>query len=101
VIEMLDEWPLTRADTVSILNAEMILARAYYTPPLHRKRMAYPHVPVALPVTDRLAERYVLPPCGHLVSNEDIAAIVELLSFISTNATTINTRMPNNAAQKQ
>lgn len=57
VIEILDDWPLTRADTVSILNAEMILARAYYTPPLHRKRMAYPHVPVDLPVTDRLAER--------------------------------------------
>lgn len=100
VIEILDDWPLTRADTVSILNAEMILARAYYTPPLHRKRMAYPHVPVDLPVTDRLAERYVLPPCGHLVSNEDIGAIVELLSFISTNAAMINARMRNNGVQK-
>lgn len=99
VIEILDDWPLTRADTVSILNAEMILARAYYTPPLHRKRMAYPHVPVDLPVTDRLAERYVLPPCGHLVSNEDIAVIIELLSFISTNAAMINARMRNNGVQ--
>jgi dTDP-4-amino-4,6-dideoxygalactose transaminase len=93
VTEILDEWPLSRADTVSILNAEMILARAYYTPPLHRKRMAYPHVPVELPVTDRLAEQFILPPCGHLVSNEDIAEIVALLSFISANAVAIKARL--------
>lgn len=93
VIEILDDWPLSRADTVSILNAEMILARAYYTPPLHRKRMAYPHVPAELPVTDRLAERYVLPPCGHLVSNDDIAEIVGMMSFISANASAIKARL--------
>lgn len=100
VIEILDDWPLSRADTVSILNAEMILARAYYTPPLHRKRMAYPHVPVELPVTDRLAERYVLPPCGHLVSNEDIAEIVGLLSFISANAAAIKSRLQQQGAPR-
>lgn len=99
VIEILDDWPLSRADTVSILNAEMILARAYYTPPLHRKRMAYPHVPVELPVTDRLAERYVLPPCGDLVSNEDIAVIVESMSFISANAAAINARLHQQGVQ--
>lgn len=93
VIEILDDWPLSRADTVSILNAEMILARAYYTPPLHRKRMGYPHVSVELPVTDRLAERYILPPCGHMVSNEDIAEIVALLSFIFANAAAIKSRL--------
>lgn len=93
VVEILDEWPLARADTVSILNAEMILARAYYTPPLHRKRMAYPHIPVDLPVTDRLSERFILPPCGHLVSNEDIGEIVELMGFISANAAAIKARL--------
>lgn len=100
VIEILDDWPLSRADTVSILNAEMILARAYYTPPLHRKRMAYPHVSVELPVTDRLAERYVLPPCGHLVSNEDITEIVGLLSFISANAAAIKSRLQQQGAPR-
>lgn len=100
VIEILDDWPLSRADTVSILNTEMILARAYYTPPLHRKRMAYPHVPLELPVTDRLAERFVLPPCGHLVSNEDIAEIVALLSFISANAVVIKSRLQQQGAPR-
>ncbi len=98
VLEILDDWPLSRDETVSILNAEMILARAYYTPPLHRKRMAYPHVPAALPVTDRLAERYILPPCGHLVSNEDIAGIVALLDFISANAASIKARLQQQGA---
>ena len=101
VVEILDDWPLSRDDTVSILNAEMILARAYYTPPLHRKRMAYPHVPVELPVTDRLAKRYILPPCGHLVSDEDIAAIVGLMGFISANAMAIEARLRQQGAQPQ
>jgi dTDP-4-amino-4,6-dideoxygalactose transaminase len=93
VIEVLDDWPLSRNDTVATLNAEMILARAYYTPPLHRKRMAYPNVSAELPVTDRLAERYILPPCGHLVSNDDITEIVGLMCFISANASAIQARM--------
>lgn len=99
VIEVLEDWPLSRADTVSILNAEMILARAYYTPPLHRKRMAYPHVSAELPVTDRLAERFILPPCGHLVSNEDIAEIADLMQFISVNAPAIKDRLQQPAGK--
>jgi len=101
VIEILDDWPLSRADTVSILNAEMILARAYYTPPLHRKRMAYPYESAELPVTDRLSERYVLPPCGHLVSKDDIAMIVELMKFISANASAIKVRLQQPHPQHQ
>lgn len=100
VIEVLEDWPLSRADTVSILNAEMILARAYYTPPLHRKRMAYPHVAATLPVTDRLAERYILPPCGHLVSNEDIGEIVGLMRFISAHAPAIQARLQQQGASQ-
>lgn len=93
VVEILEDWPLSRDDTVSVLNAEMILARAYYTPPLHRKRMAYLYITAELPVTDRLAERLILPPCGHLVSNEDIAGIVELLKFMRANAKVITQRL--------
>ncbi|MFZ5502770.1 MAG: aminotransferase class I/II-fold pyridoxal phosphate-dependent enzyme [Pseudomonadota bacterium] len=93
VVELLDDWPLTRADTIGVLNAEKILARAYYSPALHRKPMAFAHVPAELPVTDRLAERFLNLPCGHLVSNDDVADIVEMLVFISTNAKQINNRL--------
>ena len=92
VIEVLAGWPISRDATVRILNAEMILARAYYTPPLHRKAMAYPHVPADLPVTDRLAERFILFPCGHLVSNVDISRIIDLMKFMSANASSIEAR---------
>jgi len=99
VVELLDEWPLTRADTLQILNEEKILARAYYAPPLHRKPMAYAHVLVDLPVTDRLSERFLNLPCGQLVSNEDIADIVEMLGFVSANANRISVRLHEHVAE--
>jgi dTDP-4-amino-4,6-dideoxygalactose transaminase len=99
VAEILDDWPLARADTISILNAEKILARAYYSPPLHQKPMLFPHVPAELPLTDRLSERFLNLPCGHLVSNDDIAVIVEMLGFISANANRISERLREKGAQ--
>lgn len=99
VVEVFEDWPLSRDDTVRVLNAEMILARAYYTPPLHRKRMAYPYITAELSVTDRLAERLILPPCGHLVSNEDIAVMVELLKFMRANAVGITQRLRTKETQ--
>lgn len=99
VVELLDQWPLTRADTITILNAEKILARAYYSPALHRKPMEFSYVPADLPVTDRLAERFLNLPCGHLVSNGDIASIVEMLEFISKNADRISDRLRENGVK--
>jgi dTDP-4-amino-4,6-dideoxygalactose transaminase len=101
VVEVRADWPLSRDDTVSILNAEMVLGRAYYAPPLHRKQMAYPHVPAELPVTDRLAERFILFPCGHLVSTGDIAEIVDLLKFISANSSAIEARLRQRRRQQE
>lgn len=97
VVELLDDWPLTRADTLDILNAENILARAYYSPPLHRKRMAYPHVPATLPLTDLAAEKFMVLPSGHFVSNEDIFEIVGILDFLSRNASLVSDRLRMNS----
>ena len=93
VVEMLDTWPLSREDTIKVLNAENILARAYYYPPLHRKPMDFPYVPADLPVTDILAENYLNLPCVQLVSNADIVEIVEFFRFISSNASFILERL--------
>lgn len=82
VVELLDNWPLKRDDTVAILNAENILARAYYSPPLHKKTMRYPNFPATLKATDYLAERFMLLPCGDLVKSEDIDEIIYLLEFV-------------------
>lgn len=93
IAEVLPDWPLDRDSTVRLLNAEMVLARAYYPQPLHRKPMHYPHVPCDLPITNALARRFILLPCGELVSTGDIDSIGELLAFISGNAHAIGARL--------
>jgi dTDP-4-amino-4,6-dideoxygalactose transaminase len=95
VVEVNEAWPLSRDATVAILNREGALARAYYAPPLHRKRMLYPTVPVTLPLTDRLAQRFMLMPCGHFVTEESIADTVGLLGFIRAHADRIGARLPS------
>ncbi len=80
VVELTAYWPLSRAETLARLNAQNILARAYYHPPLHQKPMAYPYVPASLPDTDELSERFMLLPCGHHVSLGDIELVVRQLA---------------------
>lgn len=82
VVELTEDWPISRADTIDRLNRAGVLARAYYSPPLHAKPMAYPHIPATLPNTDRLAQRFMLLPCGHHVDTRDIEAVVDLLAEI-------------------
>lgn len=93
VVELLDDWPLPRDMTLRLLEAERILARAYYSPALHQKPMRYPHVPANLPVTELLAERFVLMPSGFMVSTIQILAVIRLLQFIRSHASTIIDRI--------
>ncbi|MCE2571528.1 DegT/DnrJ/EryC1/StrS family aminotransferase [Motilimonas eburnea] len=90
VAEIEDDWPLSRSDTIKLLNAENILARVYYDPPLHKKRMLFPHIPAALPISERLSQRFVNLPCGQQVSLEDIGQIIDFLEFVSENHREIN-----------
>jgi dTDP-4-amino-4,6-dideoxygalactose transaminase len=86
LVELTEEWPLSRKHTIDYLNSEGILARPYYSPALHMKSTVYPVVCGALPTTEYLSERYMLLPCGHLTSLEDIEVLVEFLSFLKTNS---------------
>ncbi|NOT14052.1 MAG: aminotransferase class I/II-fold pyridoxal phosphate-dependent enzyme [Methylotenera sp.] len=99
VIELTDEWPLNRELTIEILNAENILTRPYYYPPLHRKPMSYPYILVNLSITDSLAQRFVNLPCGQLVSNDDIVNIVTFMNFIATNAIEISEHQKKSGAK--
>jgi dTDP-4-amino-4,6-dideoxygalactose transaminase len=80
LVELTEAWPLSRAETLTRLNGADVLARAYYHPPLHAKKMAYPHVSAELPRTEALSERYMLLPCGHHVSLADIDTVVAMLA---------------------
>jgi dTDP-4-amino-4,6-dideoxygalactose transaminase len=88
VVELLEEWPVSRALTLEVLQAEGILARAYYAPALHQKPTAYRTVAGDLPNTDRLAGRFVLLPSGSRVTEADIVAIAGLLRFLATSGGT-------------
>lgn len=93
VVELLEDWPLSRDATVGLLNAENVLARSYYHPPLHRRRMAYRHAPADLALTDRLAARFVVLPSGHFVTDDDIRKLAALLGFLRANGAAIAARL--------
>ncbi len=93
VVELCDGWPLSRERTLSLLNAEGILARAYYFPPLHMKKTSYPTYSAHLDVTERLADRFMLMPSGFQVSTEDIREVMDVMGFISGHADAIEARL--------
>jgi dTDP-4-amino-4,6-dideoxygalactose transaminase len=83
VVRIEDGWPLDRDATVAALNARGVLARAYYAPALHRKPYSYEVRFGDLPITDELASRYVLLPCGARVDTADISTIVSFLRSLA------------------
>jgi len=95
VVELGDGWPVKRERVLAILHAEHMLSRPYYAPALHQKRTEYATVHGDLSATEALAERFLMLPCGHFVSEADIEAIVALLRFIHAHAAAINSRFPS------
>jgi dTDP-4-amino-4,6-dideoxygalactose transaminase len=93
VVELEDRWPLTRTDTLTILNADGALARAYYSPPLHTKRTLYPTIAGPLPVTDAYAERLIVLPSGYQVNEDDIGMVASMLSLIASFGNSIEERL--------
>jgi dTDP-4-amino-4,6-dideoxygalactose transaminase len=93
VVELGDDWPLSRECTLSLLNAEGILARAYYSPPLHMKQTSYLTYSSHLEVTERVAERFMLMPSGFQVSIQDIQDVMGFMRFISGNADAIDAQL--------
>ncbi|MDX1668822.1 MAG: DegT/DnrJ/EryC1/StrS family aminotransferase, partial [Limnobacter sp.] len=90
VVELTDQWPLSRALTIELLNAEGILSRAYYYPPLHQKKMAYPAITTPLPFSERASQRYLLMPCGYQVGTEDVGRTLEFMQWLAQNHTAIS-----------
>jgi dTDP-4-amino-4,6-dideoxygalactose transaminase len=96
VVELTDSWPLSREMTLKLLHAENVLAREYYSPPLHVRSSHIPHIAGSLSSTDRLANRFVNLPCGQRVTTEDISRISELLRFIADHGDLIARRISGN-----
>ena len=97
-IELDAEWPLSCADTVDVLGAERVLVHGNDSPPSHRHPMAYSGDPGRFPLTEGWAEKFLNLPCGQLVSDDEIAAICEVLEYVYANAKQITHRLHGNGA---
>lgn len=82
LIELTDEWPLTRALTIDILHLENMIVRPYYSPALHEMERGYETITQDIPNTNYWKERLLLMPCGEFVSTEDVELIMDTLKKI-------------------
>lgn len=89
-----DAWPLTRDQTVRVLQAEGAAIHAYYSPPLHRSVHCPPGSgDIDLPVTDDLAARCLQLPAGERVSVDDIDRLCGRLWQIAADGPQIARRL--------
>lgn len=82
VVEVSDEYPLTRDELIDKLNAENVLARRYFWPGCHRMepyRSLQPLAGVVLPVTEDVCEKIFLLPTGSAIDVPMIGKIINLL----------------------
>lgn len=93
LLDVDERWPLSRNATVSLLRAENILVRAYYSPPLHQSPNRLSAPPVSLPTTEKLSGRFIQMAVGDKLSVADIQAIANFMRFLWDNASAIKARL--------
>ena len=91
VVRIGDSWPLSCDHTLSLLQAENVLARPYYTP-LDRKAVEYPRICPPLPVTEAIFRKFIVLPSGAHVSETDVEKIVAILAVILRRGATLKSR---------
>ena len=82
LVRLEDDWPLSREGTITVLHAENILARPFWSPALHTNKTQYKTISGELPITDRLASNHMLLPCGDFLELGDIREIASLLTLV-------------------
>lgn len=81
VVRIGASWPLSREDTLRLLEAENVLARPYYSP-LTNKVVEYPRICPELPVTEAIFRDFMVLPSGAHVSEDDVEKIIDILTTI-------------------
>jgi dTDP-4-amino-4,6-dideoxygalactose transaminase len=90
------EARLTRDALVEVLFAENVLARRYFFPGCHRMepyRSHFPHVPLALPETERLCRRVLVLPNGTSVDESVISRICDVIRTAVSDADAVNVQL--------
>lgn len=99
VVEVRDEWPLSRDETVKVLRAENIAIVGYYSPPLHLS----PHAPAltgnrSLPVSEDLSRRFFQLPVGELTTLEDVERACAFIDDLSKHGPSVAKRLRGETA---
>jgi dTDP-4-amino-4,6-dideoxygalactose transaminase len=82
VVEVSEEYPLSRDELMRRLHAENVLVRRYFWPGCHRMepyRTLYPEVGKRLPATEAFLEKVLLFPTGTAVSVPTIGRVLALV----------------------
>lgn len=95
IVKLEKEWPISRDLTIKILQAENMVVRPYYYPPLHIKEKGIKTIIGDLTNTMKLKDEFMLLPCGEFVSLEDIEIVVNYLKYISKNGKAIAKQIGN------
>jgi dTDP-4-amino-4,6-dideoxygalactose transaminase len=83
---------LNRDELVAVLHAENVLARKYFWPGCHRMqpyKALFPNAYLLLPNTELRSAQVMVLPTGQSVSQNDIAAICEIMSSAMGQATKV------------
>lgn len=78
VVEVGDDYPLSRDELIEKLHAENILARKYFWPGCHRMepyKTLQPDAGNTIPITEDIASRIIVLPTGTAVDEESIQLI--------------------------
>lgn len=92
IVEVDEQAPLTRDELITVLHAEKVLAREYFSPGCHRMepyRSEQPDVSDRLPHTETLAKSTLALPTGTAVEPSDVRTICRLLTVALTSAASV------------
>jgi dTDP-4-amino-4,6-dideoxygalactose transaminase len=87
---------VSRDQLVKVLHAENVLARRYFYPGCHRMepyRSYFPHAPLLLAETERLANRVLILPNGTSVGPQEIEKICSIIASAIQNADILRERL--------
>ncbi len=101
IFEVNPDLGLSRDELVSMLQAENIIARRYFSPGCHRMepyRTQYPHAGLRLPHTEALADRVFSLPTGTSIDPETITTICHLVRLMVTHRQEIRAALQRRAA---
>jgi dTDP-4-amino-4,6-dideoxygalactose transaminase len=86
VVEVLDDFRVSRDEITRALQAENVLARRYFWPGCHNMlpyRAFYPHAGLVLPNTKIVADRVIVLPTGATIGDSQIETIADIFAILS------------------